>query len=141
MNLLNDVPNCITRIAKILRKWKIILLFWKIFHSSKCQTNKKCQGEKNQSLLLTALNPGRINIKSTIKRKHEINKQFKKNCYSGIHDGYTSTGSEANEHHNIKTQTENPPQKTRELYVQLPWTRNKLESVVSSGWLMSQRYL
>lgn len=111
MNLLNDVPNCITRIAKKLRKWKIILLFWKIFHSSKCQTNKKCQGEKNQSLLLTALNPGRINIKSTIKRKHEINKQFKKNCYSGIHDGYTSTGSEANEHHNIKTQTEKKTQK------------------------------
>lgn len=56
-------------------------------------------------------------------------------------NGYTSTGSEANEHHNIKTQTEKKNQKTRELYVQLPWTRNKLESVVSSGWLMSQRYL
>lgn len=94
-------------------------------------------------MLLTALNPGRINIKSTIKRKHEINKQFLKNCYSGLHDGCTSTSSEANEHHNMKTQTEGGggvwgDEGTTYNY---PWTRNKLESVVSSGWLMSQRYL
>lgn len=51
------------------------------------------------------------NIKSIIKRKHEKKQTILKNCYSGLHDRYTNTSSEANEHHNIKTQTEKKPPK------------------------------
>lgn len=101
MNLLNDVPKCITRIAKKFRKWKIILLFWKILHSSKCQTKTKNMPRRGKPIIAadSFKSKKNQNIKSIIKRKHEKKQTILKNCYSGLHDRYTNTSSEANEHH------------------------------------------